>query len=217
MNYNKFFKLTYEPIESKGEVKLVHTTKVLNAWGKDWVRRARGKLTAEDKNTTKALYNSLEHRITVEENVITISLWGEDYGNFVHYGVQGAGPYVPPKNPSGLSRKPYINRAPDSPFKFGSNTGPTGGLSAGIRKWVADRGLRWRDMSGRFMSYDKMAPRITKNVFQYGIEPTDFAEFVMERLVKKYRARFQLALAKDIANHMTEEVFTEAIEFEILI
>ena len=213
----KFFKLTYEPIESSGEIKLVHTQKVLEEWGKDWVRRSRQNLTRLDKNASKALYKSLDYTLKVKNNNIIIGLEALGYADFVEYGVQGAGPYTPPKNPSGKSTKPYINRAPGSPFKFGSKTGEKGGLTTGIRSWVQDRKVRFKDTLGRYMSYDAMTPIISRNVYRYGIEPTDFAYSVMPRLVKKYKARFQLALAKDIANHMGKEVFPKPLIFEIVI
>ena len=153
MAFNKFFKLTYDSFESSGEVKLFHTQKVLDSMGKDWVSRARATLTRKDKNATGALHKSLEYTVTVKNNVITMGLQGEPYGVFVQYGVQGAGPFVPPKNPHPYATKPYINRAPDSPFKFGSGSGG-GSISVAIRKWVKDKQLEWRGLDGRFLSYD---------------------------------------------------------------
>lgn len=216
MSFYKFFKLTYDSIESSGEVKLFHTQKVLDNIGKDWVKRARMTLTKKDKNTTKGLYESLEYYVEVKKNQIIIGLRGAPYGVFVQYGVQGAGPYTPPKNPHPFATKPYINRAPESPFKFGSNSGG-GSMTTAIRKWVQDKQIQWRDLSGRFMSYDKMTPVIVRSVYQYGIEPTDFAAYQMPRLVQKYKGQLNLALVKDIANHMNKDVFPEPLEFEIVI
>jgi hypothetical protein len=216
MAFNKFFKLTYDSFESSGEVKLFHTQKVLDSMGKDWVSRARATLTRKDKNATGALHKSLEYTVTVKNNVITMGLQGEPYGVFVQYGVQGAGPFVPPKNPHPYATKPYINRAPDSPFKFGSGSGG-GSISVAIRKWVKDKQLEWRGLDGRFLSYDQMTPIIVRSVFQYGIEPTDFGGYIMPRLVAKYKGRMGLSLAKDIANHMNKDVFPEPLEFEIVI
>lgn len=216
MSFYKFFKLTYDSKEASGEVKLFHTQKVLDTMGKDWVKRARITLTKKDKNATGALHESLEYNVQVNNNVITIGLRGEPYGVFVQYGVQGAGPYVPPKNPHPYATKPYVNRAPNSPFKFGSGSGG-GSINTAIRKWVQDRQIQWRDLSGRFMSYDRMTPIIVRSVFQYGIEPTDFGAYIMPRLIEKYKGSLNLALAKDIANYMNKEVFPEPLEFEIVL
>ena len=221
MAFYKFLKLKYDAsarssARSAGDIKLFHTQKVLDRMGKDWVSRARGTLTRKDKNATGALHKSLEYTVSVKDNVIIMGLQSEFYGLFVQYGVQGAGPFVPPKNPHPYATKPYINRAPDSPFKFGSGSGG-GSISSAIRKWVKDRGIQWRGLDGRFMTYDQMTPIIVRSVYQYGIEPTDFGGYIMPRLVAKYKANLNLALVKDMANHMNEKMFSTPLEFEIAI
>jgi len=95
-----------------------------------------------------------------------------DYGAFVDKGVKG---------------KTSSNKAPNSPFKFGSGTGKKGGLTKGINQWVKQKGFQFRDRkSGRFLSYDSTAYLITRSIFHKGIKPSLFFTKPFEEGYKKY-------------------------------
>ena len=84
----------------------------------------------------------------------------EDYGLFQDKGVKG---------------KTSSNKAPNSPFKFGSGRGKKGGLTEGIDKWVRRKRFQFRDRkSGRFMSYESTAFLITRSIYNKGVKPSLF-------------------------------------------
>ena len=95
----------------------------------------------------------------------------DDYGTFVDLGVKG---------------KTSSNKAPNSPYQFGSGTGKKGGLTKGINKWVKQKGFQFRDKKGRFLSYDSTAYLITRSIFHKGIKPSLFFTKPFEAGYKKY-------------------------------
>jgi hypothetical protein len=211
-----YFKLTYASKESSGEVKLVHTGRALDRMGEEWVRKAQERLETEDKKASGKLLNSLGYKASVKNNTIYLELTGLPYGDFVQFGVQGAGPYTPPKNPTGKSMRPYMNRAPNSPFRFGS--GQSGGsISKAIRKWIGIKRFQWRDELGRFLSYDAMTFPITRSVWRYGIAPTDFIVINMKPVMKAHGELVKLAIVKDMANYMNKDMKSTEFTFELVI
>ena len=71
-----------------------------------------------------------------------------DYAPFVDEGVRG-------KNPKGLPAKSKWHgkqKAPKSPYKFGTKSGAKGGLTRGLDKWIIRKGIAPRDKEGKFMS-----------------------------------------------------------------
>lgn len=215
MSYSRsYLKAYFETDVFEGEIKFVHTTKALHEIGKDWVKAARRELDKHDKNATGGLRKSLEHYIGVRGSYnFYVGLKGADHAKIVEWGVQGAGPYIPPKNPSGKSTKKYENRAPKSPFKFGSGKSK-GSIYEGIRNWLGVKKFQFRDDRGRFMSYDQMTYPITRNVWQYGIEPTPYLSAPIDKLLRKANSAIGIAFAKDIANFLDKDVFSEKIKIE---
>ena len=66
-------------------------------------------------------------------------------------------------------------KAPQSPFKFGSGTGPKGKLIPAIDKWVVVKPIKdARDAKGRFIPRKSLVRAISTNIYKYGIEPTPF-------------------------------------------
>jgi len=96
----------------------------------------------------------------------------DDYGMFVDKGVKG---------------KSSSAKAPNSPFKFGSGTGKSGGLTQGINKWVKQKRFQFKDRkTGKFMSYESTAYLITRSIFHNGIKPSLFFTKPFEAGYKKY-------------------------------
>lgn len=214
-NYS-YFKLTYDSPSSSGEIKLVHTSKAMDKMGKEWVKRAKERLLHQDKKATGQLIKSLDYKVSVSNNVIYLELLGMPYGDFVQFGVQGAGPYTPPRNPTGKSTKPYENRAPDSPFKFGSKSGQ-GSIYTAIREWIGVKRFQFRDQLGRFLSYDAMTFPITRNVWRYGIAPTDYVQITMKPTFRRHGEQVKLAIVKDMANYMNKDMKSTDFTFEMII
>lgn len=137
--------------------------RVLNKFGKYVVQQARSNLSKKNKNVTSELYNSISYELEVSESGRSFSLKFnmEDYGMFVDKGVKG---------------KSSGDKAPNSPFKFGSGKSKgKGGLRDSIPKWVRDRRFQFRDRkTGKFMSYDSTAFLIARSIYHTGIRPSDF-------------------------------------------
>lgn len=136
------------------------------------IQQARSNLTKGDKNVSKELYNSLKGEIVTENGFSIVGFSMDDYGAFQDKGVKG---------------KTSSEKAPNSPFKFGSGTGKKGGLTKGINKWVRLKGFQFRDKtSGKFMSYQATAFLITRSIFHKGIKPSLFFTKPFEAGYKKY-------------------------------
>jgi hypothetical protein len=106
--------------------------------------------------------------IKVMPNSIRFFFEMEEYGFYQDQGVRGVR--------SGRSL---------SGFKFGSGSGQKGGLTEGIKKWVKQRRIRFRDKKGRFLSNDATAMLITRSIWQKGIKPSMFFTKPFEQAFKK--------------------------------
>ena len=136
------------------------------------IQQSRSNLTKGGKNVTKKLYDSLKGEIVTDKGFSIVGFSMDDYGSFQDKGVKGQSSSA---------------KAPNSPFKFGSGTGPKGGLTKGIDKWVRLKGFQFRDKtSGKFMSYQATAFIITRSIFHKGIKPSLFFTKPFESGYKKY-------------------------------
>lgn len=136
------------------------TLTTLQAFNKYVIQQARTNLTKGNKNVTKELYDSLKATSKVNPNSIENYIEMADHGKFLDLGVKG---------------KVSSQRAPNSPFKFGSGTGKPGGLTEGIRGWVKARRFQFKNReTGKFMSYEQTAQLITRSIYLKGTKPTLF-------------------------------------------
>ena len=136
------------------------------------IQQSRSNLSKSGKNNSKELYNSLKGEVVTENGYTIVGFQMADYGTFVDLGVKG---------------KTSSNKAPNSPYKFGSGTGKKGGLTKGINQWVKQKGFQFRDKkSGKFLSYDSTAYLITRSIFHKGIKPSLFFTKPFEEGYKKY-------------------------------
>lgn len=143
----------------------------LDDFAKRFEQQAKTILTKNKKNNTKKLYDSIKSEVKVSKNSFQLTISMEDYGKFVDAGVQG---------------KTSKERAPNSPFKFGSGTGKKGGLSSGIFLWVTQKKIQFKNRkTGKFLSYKATASLITFSVYNKGIKPTDFIKKPFENQFKK--------------------------------
>tara|TARA_R100000541_G_scaffold5208_2_gene12680 strand:- start:12429 stop:13082 length:654 start_codon:yes stop_codon:yes gene_type:complete len=105
-----------------------------------------------------------------------------EYGNFLDQGVQGANPNdlsAPGTDKKGNSTpgsKWYgIQKAPYSPFRFGSGNGPSGGLRGAIDKWTITKGIPdIRGKDGRFLPRKSLVYLMTRSIYLAGLSPTYF-------------------------------------------
>lgn len=170
-------------------VPMTNSMQELGKMGKEVRRRARISLKARGKVVTGNLYNSIKYEQSVSRNEKSLNLRfsfpGADYARFVDEGVRGA-----------LSSA----KAPRSPFKFGTGSGPSGGLRPAIDKWVVKKGIAPRGAGGRFASRKGMVFAISRSIYQTGIKPSYFFTNAYDRTLKKYSPKLEKAVADDIGN-----------------
>lgn len=194
------------------DIKLFVGDKTLNAdnlraslqlLGRDWVRMSRRILDQNNKNATFNLRKSMSYTFAQEEEKVGVSLTfdGAPYWVFVEMGVRG-----------------FVNadKAPDSPFQFGSRSGRPGGLRAAIDKWVIRKGLpNFRDASGRFIPRREQVRQISRKIYMYGIEPTPFVSDPMKIIWDKHYPDLEEALVRDLDGYIDKE-FPSDFKYVIL-
>jgi hypothetical protein len=170
-------------------VRMTHSMTELGKIGKEVRRRARISLKARKKVVTGNLYNSIRYEQSVSKNEKSLDLRfsfpGAEYWQFVDEGVKGA-----------LSSA----KAPRSPFRFGSGTGPKGRLRPSIDRWVVRKGIAPRSAGGQFVPRKSMVYAISRSIYQTGIRPSYFFTNAYDKTLKKHNAKLEAAVAKDIGN-----------------
>ena len=179
-------------------------TDVLEAFGKEVVKRAQKDLDRQKKNATGNLRESLAYSVTVDDNEFSLTFDAPNapYWEYVNYGVKG---------------KISDALAPLSPFKFGTGKAD-GGLTKGIREWINTKPIKqWKSLtSGRFLSYDQMATLISRKVYLYGIATSDFYTDAFVRTLKRYRPKMEDAYGEDYSEFLGDE-FSQEFKFEIVL
>ena len=136
----------------------------LNGFAKYVIQQSRSNLTKGGKKASGALYSSLGYNVEQTAKGFSLSFEMEDYGTFQDLGVKG---------------KSKQDKAPNSPYRFGSGTGKKDGLTEGIEKWVKRKRIQFRERKekgekGRFLSYESTAFIITRSIYQTGIKASLF-------------------------------------------
>jgi hypothetical protein len=122
------------------------------------VSKARTNLAIKGKNSTGNLSRSISGNYKVSANSFELSFLMEDYGTFQDLGVKGAR---------------SSNKAPNSPYKFGTGTAPKGMFKTAINAWVIRKGIAPRT-NGKFASRSQMLFNIRRSIFNTGLRPSLF-------------------------------------------
>ena len=135
----------------------------LEKFGKYVVQQSKSNLSKKKHRDTSNLYNGIKYEVTKEKDSTTLSFdfgSANDYWQFVDKGVKG---------------KTSSFKAPNSPFKFGTGTGKSGGLTKGINGWVARKRFQFQDKKTKqFLSYKATAFLIIRSIWNKGLETTNF-------------------------------------------
>ena len=165
----------------------------LNALALNVISAARNNLTSAGNGGD--LSNSLRYEIDYKNNNIVLTFYGTDYASFHDKGVQGANPTGLPKN----SKWYGINKAPNSPFRFGSGTGKKGGLRGAIDRWVVSKPIMdARNAKGEFIKRKSLVFLISRNIYLSGLKATDFFSKPFDEMTKTLTAELQNAFSVDI-------------------
>ena len=127
----------------------------------------------------------------------------DDYWVFVDQGVKGAGGF------SGSGRM----RGGTTDFRFGTGTGPKGGLRRAIRRWIDIKGIKgriqkdWKNNkgAGRFITKDSLVFLISRSIYQRGLERTLFISKPYDDMIGDLNAEIAEAFAVDIDNSIELE------------
>lgn len=168
---------------------MTNSMQELGKMGKEVRRRARIALKARGKVVTGKLYNSIRYEQSVSKDEKSLNLRfsfpGANYWQYVDEGVRGA-----------MSSA----KAPRSPFRFGSGSGPSGGLRPAIDKWVVKKGIAPRGPGGQFAARKSMVFAISRSIYRTGIRPSYFFTNAYDKTLKAYNNKLEAAVAKDIGN-----------------
>ena len=136
------------------------TEQALQQFGAMVISKARDRLKSGGINASGNLSSSLRFESSVSKNSIAFDFFAEDYWKFIDKGVKG---------------KASSQKAPNSPYRFGTGTGKKGGLTSAIDKWVIRKGLaNVRGKDGRFITRKEMVRMIARSVYMKGIRTTEF-------------------------------------------
>tara|TARA_R110000868_G_C10579400_1_gene738490 strand:- start:19 stop:549 length:531 start_codon:yes stop_codon:yes gene_type:complete len=160
---------------------------VLNNFAAEVVSRAKKNLV-DEKKSRGDLYNTLKYNVRVEPNLFLVDFLMEPYGAFVDKGVRGKTSTYPE------------TQAALSDFRYGSGTGPKGGLTKGIETWLNKKRFQWRDKKGKFLSYETMSFLIARSIYNKGIKATMFFTKPYEELIKGLDSEIENSFFLDVEN-----------------
>jgi hypothetical protein len=125
----------------------------LNRFAKYVIKQSRTNLTKGKKNSSKALYNSLDYDINVSPNSFSLSFLMEDYGIFQDKGVSG------------------IKKKYNTPYSYTNKMPPPSKMD----KWIVRKGLKGvRGKDGKFISRKSLQFMIARSIYNNGIKPSLF-------------------------------------------
>ena len=125
----------------------------LNRFAKYVIKQSITNRTKGKKNSSKALYNSLDYDINVSPNSFSLSFLMEDYGVFQDKGVSG------------------IKKKYNTPYSYTNKMPPPSKMD----KWLVRKGLKGvRGKDGKFISRKSLQFMIARSIYNNGIKPSLF-------------------------------------------
>jgi hypothetical protein len=163
----------------------------LEKFGKYVVQQSKSNLSKKKKKDTSNLYNGVKFEVTKEKDSTTLSFdfgTANDYWQFVDKGVKGVSSSA---------------KAPNSPFKFGTGSGKSGGLTKGINGWVARKRIQFQDRKTKqFLSYKATAFLIIRSIWNKGLETTNFFTKPFEQAFKRVPDDIYAAYALEVEEQL---------------
>lgn len=182
------------------ELHMSRTQREFKKYGDAVVKEMRRILEEKGKNASGNLSKTMSHHFEVGDKSFQLVFDLAPYWDFVASGVQGK-----------LSNK----KAPNSPYKFGTGSGPKGKLVPAIDKWTVVKPIKEvRDKKGRFIPRKQLVQAISRSIYMYGIQPTPFVRQPIHMIFQKYQRRISIAVADDTYNFYKEELQSD-IEIDL--
>jgi len=143
-------------------MQLKETKEILNKFAKYVIQQSRTNLTKGKKNSSKALYNSLDYEYRATTNGFGIQFLMDEYGVYQDKGVSG-------------KKKKY-----NTPFSYKDKMPP----SSAFDKWSVRKNIAPRDKSGKFIPRKSINFLIARSIFNKGIKPSLFFTKPFEKAYK---------------------------------
>jgi len=134
------------------------TEQALDRIGKTWVNIMKRKIQEKGKVASGFLLNSIDYKVTSDENGPILEIQYADYWKWVNDG-----------------RRP---RGEDRPIEAENGAVPIPALL----KWIKIKGIRGRDKKGRFTKNLSLAFAIRAKIWRYGIKPANLFDASIETL-----------------------------------
>lgn len=128
------------------------------------IQQSRSNLSKGNKNSSKALYNSIDGEVVTEKKFTIVGFTMLDYGHYQDKGVSG-------------KLKKY-----NTPYSYKSKMPP----AKAFDKWIVKKGIAPRNEKGEFQSRQSLQYAIARSVFLNGIKPSLFFTKPFEAGYKKY-------------------------------
>ena len=158
-------------------MQLKDTQDALNAFGRYVVQQSRSKLTQNNKNASKRLYESLGYELKVMPNSFSMAFLMENYGEYQDKGVSG-------------TEVKY-----NTPYKYTNKMPPPSAFS----QWVVRKGLKGtRDAKGRFVSRKGLMFAVANSIFKKGIKPSMFFTTPFQKAFKDLPEELILSFGLDL-------------------
>jgi len=159
-------------------MELKKTQEALEAFKKFVIQQARTRLSKNNKNISKKLYDSLDGIIKVTPNAIQVQFLMEEYGLYQDKGVSG-------------TEKKY-----NTPYSYKSKMPPIKPLA----EWAKTKNIRLRDEQGKYKkgNYNTIGYLIARSIYRKGIKPSLFFTKPFEQGFKKLPEELAKTFALDI-------------------
>jgi hypothetical protein len=143
---------------------MLEVEKVLQNFRDYVIQQSRSNLSKGNKNSTKALYNSIDGEVVTENGFSIVGFTMLDYGHYQDKGVSG-------------TLKKY-----NTPYSYKDKMPP----AKSFDKWIVRKGIAPRNEKGEFQSRQSLQYAIARSVFLNGIKPSLFFTKPFEAGYKKY-------------------------------
>lgn len=158
-----------------------NTRAFVKKYGEQVIKEMQTRLKGNDKYASGKLYNSLKLSVKEDLNGVLLEFRMADYGEFVDKGVNG------------------YQRSVGSKFKFknknGKGTGKKSKFIESLKKWCRIKGLP-----------EGAAYPIRKNIWKYGIKPTQFFTIPTTRRQKQLEKGIEDNMILDLERLLTKEL-----------
>ena len=128
------------------------------------IQQSRSNLTKGNKNSSKALYNSIDGEVVTDKDFSIVGFTMLEYGHYQDKGVSG-------------KLKKY-----NTPYSYKSKMPPVKAFD----KWIIKKGIAPRNAKGEFQSRKSLQYAIARSIFLNGIKPSLFFTKPFEAGYKKY-------------------------------